>query len=173
MGRQLNIIGAGIALSIVLAQVSFAQGPPSAQGPPAQNHQPRQPHGVLDRWRQLPPDERQIFEHNAQRWLRMTPQEQNLLREREKVRRAHLKTEADMILRQSGLQLDQKRRDLFEARYMQERQKMDRQLRQEFEAQRKQQLPALNERLKNEFQSRISPPQRTTSTPAVSVAPRR
>ena len=179
MGRQLNFITAGIAFSIFTGHVSFAQGPPPfAQGPPPQNHQARRSPGVVDRWMQLPPDERQIFRRNAERWLRMTPQQQSTLRQREKVRRAQLKSEADRVMRQSGLQLDQKRRDLFESRYMQERTKMERQLRQEFEAKRKQQLPTLSDRLKNEFQLPTSPGPRPSSSrpaskPAGSLPPRR
>jgi hypothetical protein len=172
VGRQLNFVAAGIAFSIFTAHISLAQGPPGGQGPPGQNHQLQRPPNMRERWMQLPPEERQIFERNAERWLHMTPQQQNILRQREKLRRARLKNEADTLLRQSGLQLDQKRRDLFESRYMQERSKMERHLRQEFEAKRKQQLPALSERLKNEFQSPKSPAQRPSSAPAVSVSPR-
>jgi hypothetical protein len=167
VGRQFNLIAVGIGLSILGAQATFAQAPAP------QNQQMRRPHGVVDRWMQLPPDERQIFERNAERWLRMTPQQQNLLRQREKILRARLKSEADSVLRQSGLELDQKRRALFEARYMQERRKMERQLRSEYESKRKQQLPTLSERLKKEFQSPASPVQRPASTPGLSVAPRR
>jgi hypothetical protein len=165
VGRQFNFIAAGIAFSIFTAEIS-------AQGPP-QNQQLRRPRSVRERWMQLPPDQRQVFERNAERWLRMTPQQQNMLRQREKIRRAQLKSEADRLLRQSGLQLDQKRRDLFESRYMQERSRMERQLRQEFDAKRKQQLPGLSERLKREFQLPTSPGPRPHSAPAASLSPRR
>jgi hypothetical protein len=173
VGRQFNLIAVGIALSIFAAEGSFAQGLPGAPRPGPQNHQPRRSRSVLDRWMQLPPDERQIFQRNAERWLRLSPQQQNLLRQREKVLRDRLKSEADTVLRQSGLQLDQKRRALFEARYMQERRKMERQLRQEFEAKRKQVLPSLSERLRKEFQLPGSPGQKPNSTPPVSAGPRR
>jgi hypothetical protein len=167
VGRKLNVVGAAVVLSIFAADVTFGQGPPPY------NHQARRPHGVRDRWVQLPPDERQIFQRNAERWLRMTPQQQNVLRQREKARRARLKTEADRALHQSGLQLDPSARDSFEARYSQERRKMERALRKEFEEKRQQELPALGERLKNEFQPGHSPNVRSTSTPATSTSPRR
>jgi uncharacterized membrane protein YccC len=167
VGRKLNVVGAAIALSIFAADPSFGQGPP-----PPYNQQIRRPHGVRDRWSQLPPDERQTFQRNAERWLRMTPQQQNVLRQREKLRRARLKTEADRALHQSGLQLDPSARDSFEARYSQERRRMERALRKELETRRQQELPALGERLKSEFQRPRSPNGRSTSTPAVSTRPR-
>jgi hypothetical protein len=168
VGRQLNLIGAAIALSIFAVDFSFGQGPP-----PQHNHQLRRSRGVRDRWIQLPPDERQTFQRNAERWLRMSPQQQSVLRQREKVRRARLKTEADTALRQSGLQLDPSARDLYEARYLQERRRMERALRKELEAKRQQELPTLSERLKGEFQPRPSAANRSASAPPDSGSPRR
>jgi hypothetical protein len=122
-----------------------------------------------ERFRQLSPDERQAFRRNAERWLKMDPQQQKILREREQVRRQRLQAEAEAALRQSGLNLDQTARDQFEARYLQERRRIERELWQESEAKRQQQLPQLNERLRNEFQ----PPQGGTpaGTPAASIKP--
>lgn len=166
MGRQFkfHFVSAAIALSILTAAGSFAQGPPPP--PPALHHKYQATPGVRERWSTLPPDERQVFTRNAQRWLRMSPQEQQVLRAREKLYRKQLQQEAEKVMHQSGLQLDRDARERFETRYWLERRKMERDLRKEIEARREQQLPALSERLKSEFQARQGPGVRSTSTPA-------
>jgi hypothetical protein len=115
---------------------------------------------------QLSPEERQTFKKNAERWLQMDPQQRQILREREKAHREQLKTEADAAMRQLGLRLDQKAREQFESRYLQERRKIERALRTEVESKRQQELPQLNERLKSEFQ-----PRQGTGSPAGSASP--
>jgi TRAP-type C4-dicarboxylate transport system substrate-binding protein len=125
---------------------------------------------MQQRWRSLSPEERRIFRSNAERWMRMTPEEQKVMREREKEHRAKLKSEADTILRQSGLHLDQEKQARFEQRYIQERSKMERQLHQEIEAKRKQELPALNQRLEKEFQKSSPAATSHSSTPAPSAS---
>jgi DNA-binding PadR family transcriptional regulator len=107
-----------------------------------------------DRLYQLSPEERQAFRRNAERWIQMNPEQQKVLREREKVRRQQLKVEAEAAMNQMGLRLDPNAQGQFEARYLQERRRIERALRQEVEAKRQQELPQLNERLKSEFQSR-------------------
>jgi hypothetical protein len=167
VGRKLNALGAAIALSIFAANFTFAQGPP------LRNQQIHRPHGVRERWFQLPPDERRTFQRNAERWLRMSPQQQNMLRQREHLLQKRLKTEAEMALRRSGLQLDATGRDLFEARYLQERRKMERAWRRELESKRQHELPTLSERLRSEFQRNQSPAATSTSAPETSASPRR
>jgi len=83
----------------------------------------------------------------------MSPQERQIIRQREAIRRERIKRETEAALRDSGLLLDQERRNLFESRYMQERRKMEQALRQQIEAERQQQLPTLIQELKKEFQS--------------------
>jgi hypothetical protein len=99
------------------------------------------------------PDDRQRFRRNAERWLKMDPQQQQMMRDRERIRQQQIRSEVDAAIHQSGLRLDQKGRAEFEMRYRQERRNMERALREEFESKRQQELPALNERLKKEFQS--------------------
>lgn len=89
------------------------------------------------------------------------------MRDRENLRRDRLKHEADAAVRSSGLNLDAEKRELFAARYIQERTRIEHTMRQELEAKRRQQVPALMERLKKEFQSQQSGPV-TTPTPAAS-----
>jgi hypothetical protein len=168
VGRQFIVIGA-IALSIIITGSSFGQGPPQTtrfhggRGV-SRNHDFRGAGAGRERLFQLSPEERQAFQRNAERWLKMNPEQQKILREREMQRRQQMKMEAEAALRQLGLRLDQTARDQFEARYLQERRKIERELRQEVEAKRQQQLPQLNERLKGEFQPH-------QGSPALSVSP--
>lgn len=167
MGRQfkLDVVGAVLALSILAAAGSFAQGPPGSGAHGAYNHKHKATPGVRERWSALPPDERQVFTKNAERWLRMSPQEQQFLRDREKVYRKQLQKEAEKAMRQSGLQLDRDARERFETRYWLERRRMERDLRKQIELKRQQELPVLSERLKNEFQSHQSPAAKSSATP--------
>jgi hypothetical protein len=92
------------------------------------------------------------------------------MRQRETLRHERIRRETEAAVRDSGLLLDQQRRDLFESRYMQERRKMEQALRQQIEAERQQQLPALIQQLRKEFQ----PPQSNgTATAKPSESPRK
>ena len=84
--------------------------------------------------------------------MRMSPAERDLLRARENWRHEQMRRETEAALRQSGLSLDPRTRDLFESRYTQERRKMEESLRHQIEMERQQQLPALIQQLKRELQ---------------------
>jgi hypothetical protein len=120
----------------------------------------------------MPPEERQVFRRNAERWMQMGPEERKVLREREKVYRERVRLEADTALRDSGLRLEGEKRDQFEQRYLQERRRIEHALRQETEAKRQEQLPVLRERLKKEFQE-PSPSGASTSAPTGSSSPKK
>src|ERR1700730_14033612 len=150
MGRNFILVGLIGTLSILSAASALSQpGPPHPRrhffSRPNQQFKNQQPRF------QIAPEDQKVFRKNAERWLQMTPQERKLMRDREQMRRERIKIEADTVLRDSGLRLDDKNRDLFQQRYLQERRRMDREVREEYEARRQQQL----ERLKKEFQ----PPQ--------------
>jgi hypothetical protein len=116
-----------------------------------------------ERWRSLPPAARQDFRRNAERWVQMSSEQRKILRERENLRQQQIKRETEAALRDSGLRLDQQKRNLFESRYMQERRRMERTLRQQIENERQQQLPALIQQLKREFQ--LEPSDGATAKP--------
>jgi hypothetical protein len=120
---------------------------------------------VRERVFSLPPTDQQVFRRNAERWMQMSPEERQIMRQRESLRRERIKRETEAALHDSGLLLDQQKRDLFESRYMQERRKMEQALRHQVEAERQQQLPALIQQLKKEFQSQ-QPNGRATAKPA-------
>ncbi len=120
---------------------------------------------MRDRWMAMPPATRQNFQRNAERWLRMSPAERNVLRERENLRRQTIRRETEAALRDSGLHLNPQERAQFESRYIQERRNVERTLRQQIETERQQQLPALIQQLKKEFQ--IDQPTKGSSTKSV------
>ncbi len=82
----------------------------------------------------------------------MTPEQRNLMRQRETMRRQTITREANAAVRDSGLQLNPQERARFESRYVQERRKVEQSLRQQIETERQKELPALIQQLKKEFQ---------------------
>jgi len=100
----------------------------------------------------MPPEERQAFRKNAERWMQMGPEERKIMREREQIYRAQVQREVDAALRDTGLRLEGEKRTQFEQRYLQERRRIEHSLQQEVDSKRQQQMPGLQERLKKEFQ---------------------
>jgi len=95
----------------------------------------------------------------------MSPQERQIMRQREAMRREQIQRETEAALRDSGLRLAPDERALFESRYTQERRKMEQTLRQQIEAERQHQLPALIQQLKKEFQPNNSSAVKPTESP--------
>jgi len=120
----------------------------------------------------LPPEARQNFRRNAERWMRMSPEERNIMRQRENLRRETIKRETETALGESGLRLNPQERAQFESRYIQERRKVEQALRHQIEAERQQQLPALIQQLKKEFQI-DQPAKNSTTKPAESPNPKK
>src|SRR5215813_10963321 len=130
-------------------------GPPSSQPHAPPSGQPRgAPSGqsVRERWLAMPPEARQNFQRNAQLWMQMSPEQRNLMRQREDMRRQTITREADAAVRDSGLQLNPQERARFESRYIQERRKVEQSLRQQIETERQKEIPALIQQLRKEFQ---------------------
>ena len=115
-----------------------------------------------ERWLSLPADARQDFRRNAERWMQMSPEERNVLRQRENLRRQTIQRETESALRESGLRLSPQERAQFESRYIQERRKVEQSLRQQTETERQKELPALIQQLKKEFQ--IDQPAKSPAT---------
>ena len=155
MGRQLFLVTALLLLvcNSGLAQGRRQGGRGGGFGHPNQLHPGPGPGPGANGGLHFSPEERQALRRNAERWLRMDPQQQQIMRDRERVRQQQIRSEVDAAIRQSGLRLDQRQRDEFEIRYRQERRRIESELRQEFESKRQQELPQLNERLKKEFQT--------------------
>lgn len=165
MGRHFIFVSALVALSIFGTGSAFAQDPRKGHHSHGQNFQQRSKqfrHGP-ERVLRLSPEEQQTFRRNAERWLQMDPQQRDALRQRDRVLRERMRNEAETIMRDSGLRLDNGAREQFEERYLQERRRIEQSLRREIEAKREQQLPELKERLRNEFQPRPSLPPASAS----------
>jgi hypothetical protein len=129
-------------------------------------------HDARQRWRAMPPEDRQVFRKNAERWMQMGPEERKVMREREKIYRAQVQREVDTALRDTGLRLEGEKRTQFEQRYVQERRRIEHSLRQEIDSKRQQQLPVLQERLRKEFQE-PSAAAGSTSAPSGGGSPKR
>jgi Protein of unknown function (DUF3106) len=136
-----------------------------------QQQQHRAP-DLRNRYMAMPPEDRQTFRRNAERWMQMGPEERTIMRQREQVYRAQVQREVDAALRDTGLRLEGEKRAQFEQRYLQERRRIEHSLREEIESKRQQQLPALQERLKREFQE-TSPAAGSTSGAAASASPKK
>ena len=151
-------------------QMAGPHGPPSSQphGPPSgQPQRPPSGQSVRDRWLSMPPDARQNFQRNAQLWMQMTPEQRNLMRQRENTRQQIMTRDADAAVRDSGLQLNPQQRAQFESRYIQERRKVEQSLRQQIQTERQKEIPALIQQLRKEFQI-DEPGKRPVSKPAPS-----
>ena len=158
MGRRLIVVSAAVIFSAVGLPNAFAQGKGGHGHPNRSMHRnPAFRHGP-ERMLHLSPEEQQAFRRNAERWLQMDPQQRQMLRDREQILRQRRKAEAEAVLRDSGLRLDDPAREQFEQRYFQERRRIEMSLHQEIEAKRQQELPQLKERLRSEFQPHQASP---------------
>ena len=101
MGRYIFVVTLAAAAALSPTCTLYAQGQPSARHRSPQGGFFRMPgnpnHGISpgmnpgrERFNQLTPEERQVFQRNAERWLQMTPEQRRVFREREVARRAQL-----------------------------------------------------------------------------------
>src|SRR6267143_708619 len=153
ISRLCKLIVASSAFALLCAAAQAQPQPHRPVGrPPA--GPPHWPAGqsMRERWMAMPPAARQNFQRNAERWLQMSPEERNVMRQRENLRRETIRRETEAAVRDSGLRLSPQERAQFESRYIQERRKVEQTLRQQIETERQQQLPALIQQLKKEFQ---------------------
>src|SRR5436309_5383532 len=139
------------AVSVLALSCATAQGQPQShrsmgpigRPPVGASHGSGGGQSIRDRWLAMPPQARQNFQRNAERWIRMSPEERNVMRQRENLRRETIKRETEAALRESGLRLNPQERAVFESRYIQERRKVEQALRHQIEAKLQQQLPVL------------------------------
>lgn len=167
MGRHAYTVAIAALVSLALAESSFCQVPPQQPNGGAGHGRTHRRNGPgAERWRAMPPAERQRFQSNAERWAQMPPEQQRILREREAIRRQRVQREADVALRQSGLELEAERREQYERRYLQERRRIEQALRQELEERRQRELAPVVELLKREFSEQRRSPSAAPSASA-------
>jgi hypothetical protein len=123
----------------------------------------------------MSPEDRQRFRSNAERWQHMDPEEQRVLRERQALRQLRMQREAEAAIRDSGLQLEAERREIFERRYMEERRRIEQALREEIRQKRQRELAPVVERLKKEFseQQQQGGPRGQSSGSSASPSPKK
>lgn len=168
MDRKLFLVVGAIIFSILTCDFALAQGGGNKESSRGKGHRGRGEgrfKAARERWSQMSPEDRQALRHNTERWLRMDPEEKKLLRSRHGLRRERIKREAEEAMRQSGLQLEAEKRDLYERRYLQERRRIEHALRMEAEEKRRRELAPIVERLKKEFAAPLNSPG-ASATPA-------
>ena len=111
----------------------------------------------------LTPEQRKRFQENFQRWSNLSPEEKKSLADRETFRRKKIGEEIDAALKDSGLELDTERRELFARRYGEERHRIEEQLHKELDEKRQPLLKEVIAKLKAEF---------SAATPSPGAAPR-
>ena len=119
---------------------------------------------------QLPPEERVVFLRNFKRWAQLTTEERQTLRRQANERHQRMVEETETALRETGLHLDDDRREVFMLRYGQERRKLERELQEKIAAERARRTPEIIERLRREFEPAPTPPV-TIAGPTVTAAP--
>ncbi len=87
----------------------------------------------------------------------MTPEEQELFRDRELFRREKIAEEIQDALNKSGLKLDDDQREVYALRYTQERRKIEEALRKEMDQKRQLMVGDMLSRLKIEFSGTPAP----------------
>lgn len=101
----------------------------------------------------MPPEKRDHFRKNLERWKNLPEEARAALRSTEQQRRRRLHGEAEQALANSKLQLDEPQRKAYRKRYIEERRKIEKTLHEEMAAKRKPLLEELNQRLQKEFSS--------------------
>jgi hypothetical protein len=109
---------------------------------------------------QLSPDQQQRFLQNYRRWEDLTPEEREILRQRQRMREKKRDEDTAEAYQKSGLKLNEDQRERFRRRYQQERRKMEEQLLKEIQERRQAGNAAIVEQLKKEFSTLSSVPAR-------------
>lgn len=99
----------------------------------------------------LSPDEKSRFAEKFEKWKSLPVEEREALMLHEKLRRERMQHEIAEVIKNSGLQLDKDRQEVFALRYTQERRKIEEQLRKELEEKRRPLLKDMTDRLITEF----------------------
>ena len=113
---------------------------------------------------QLSPDQQKKFFDNLDQWKAMSPEEQELFRDRELFRREKIAQEIQEAITKSNLHLDNDQREVYALRYTQERRKIEEVLRKQTDKQRETMVTEMLTRLKCEFSSTAPP---TSQKPSI------
>jgi hypothetical protein len=158
-----------LLLALAASPAARAQSPspspsrtPSPAPQPSASATPKPP--KPDEWNQalrlfdqLSMDQQAKFLNNLDQWKAMSPEEQELYRDRELFRREKIAEEIQQAISKSGLRLDDDQREVYVLRYTQERRKIEEALRKEMDQKRQAMVTDLLARLKVEFTATPSP----------------
>ena len=102
---------------------------------------------------QLTPEQQQKVLQNLHRWLALSPDERDVLRQRQRVRQQKEEESVTEAYQKSGLHLNEEGREQFRKLYLQERRKLEEQLAKETQEKRQKGDSVIVEKLKKEFAS--------------------
>jgi hypothetical protein len=111
---------------------------------------------------QLTPEQQQKVLQNLHRWLALSPDERDVLRQRQRVRQQKEEESVTEAYQKSGLRLNEEGREIFRKLYLQERRKLEEQLAKETQEKRQKGDATIVEKLKKELAN--SPNASATST---------
>jgi len=100
---------------------------------------------------QLTPEQQQKVLQNLHRWLALSPDERDVLRQRQRVRQQKEEESVTEAYQKSGLRLNEEGREIFRKLYLQERRKLEEQLAKENQEKRQKGDATIVEKLKKEF----------------------
>jgi hypothetical protein len=100
---------------------------------------------------QLTPEQQQKVLQNLHRWLALSPDERDVLRQRQRVRQQKEEESVTEAYQKSGLRLNEEGREIFRKLYLQERRKLEEQLAKDSQEKRQKGDAAIVEKLKKEF----------------------
>jgi hypothetical protein len=112
------------------------------------------------------PEQQQKFLENLHRWQALSPEEHEILRQRQRLNEKKREESITEAYQKSGLHLNEEQRQQFRKRYLQERSKLEEQLLKETQEKRQAGNAAIIEDLKKEFASSPSGANPTTGSPA-------
>lgn len=155
---------------VVFLSTAGAQQPPgpvSPPPPPAAGEEGAPPE-LKERWRKLPPEEREHFSKNLKKWENLSDAEKQRLRERGKQMFEQGRKEIEKLISELSVELSPERREEFIKAYLQKRREIERKIREETEPRRKELLAGAAKELKKEFGGKAEPT--PTGTP-VAIPP--
>ncbi len=174
MARRFRSVTQAAAFALLALLPAFGAAPTASPTPPLPNAgpdvapaptpavrpsptaQPKPP--KPDQWaearrvfEQLSPDQKNKFLDNLDQWKAMSPEQQELYRDRELFRREKIAQEIQEAINKSGLHLDDDQREVYALRYTQERRKIEEAIRKDIDRKRQSMVGDMVTRLKAEF----------------------
>jgi hypothetical protein len=129
---------------------------------------PESTHRSAEQQQSQSPEQQQKFLENLHRWQALSPEEREVLRQRQRLNEKKREESITEAYQKSGLHLSEEQRQQFRKRYLQERSKLEEQLLKETQEKRQAGNAAIIEDLKKEFASGSGTNPSTGSPPTAS-----